>query len=126
MGYFTLALKTLYISKLPCSQRKKLNGRHSSSGDPIPSFLIGQIGRNDCTKKEDLSGKKIMDFALSHIEQAYSYVGGRVIILECMNNPSLKKFYERCGFNYLQEHTNHENLIQMISFISDNTNISQH
>jgi hypothetical protein len=98
-----------------------IHGRKSSSADPVPSFLIGQLGRNDSTTKEILPGTKIVEYALSYVEKAYSCVGGRNIILECTQTDKLLRFYEQCGFTFLQKHDNKENLIQMILCIADSS-----
>lgn len=121
LGYFSIALKTLSIAQLSNKRRRLIHGRKSSSADPVPSFLIGQLGRNDSTTKEILPGTKIVEYALSYVEKAYSCVGGRNIILECTQTDKLLRFYEQCGFTFLQKHDNKENLIQMILCIADSS-----
>lgn len=111
-GYFTLALKVLKISEgISKSLVKKLDGLFKNIQE-TPVYLIGQLGKND-EHKEHISGKDLIDYALSIIYQSYEFIGGRIILVECNNTANILKFYNDNGFIYLQE----SELIQMVKFI---------
>ncbi len=83
----------------------------------ISTFLIGQIAKNDCNK-DKISGKELIDYACSYIEEASEVVGGRIILVELKNNSKLIKFYEENQFYIFPNKTeNEEKLLQMIKII---------
>jgi hypothetical protein len=120
LGYFTVALKVLKIEGLGISNRqiKELDGFSAKIGGEIisefPVFLIGQLAKNDIYK-HDISGKTIIDHALSVISAAQEKVGGRIVLIECDNIPKLIEFYTNSGFYIVREDS--DKYIQMVRMI---------
>ncbi|PKM47710.1 MAG: acetyltransferase [Firmicutes bacterium HGW-Firmicutes-8] len=111
-AYFTIALKVLKISdSIPKTLIKKLDGLYKNIQE-TPVYLIGQLGKND--KYTDcISGQEIIEYALSVILKSFQYVGGRIILVECINDDNLIEFYVKNGFVFLQE----AELVQMVRFL---------
>lgn len=102
--------------ELSKNQRKKIDGLYNSISE-IPTFLIGQIGKND-KNKENISGKEILKYACNFIEEASDIVAGRIILVELKNNQKLINFYTDNDFSLLYNNTkNEEDLLQMIKIV---------
>ena len=122
VAYFSLAIHLLRIpEKTSASQIKRLDGLYSRRGgtpiSEIPSFLIGQLAKND-TYPTAISGSKLLEYALSAISAAEKIVGGRVVYIECRDEPKLIKFYEDNGFAVLRRDPN-DGLVQMYCLIGN-------
>lgn len=110
LGYFSLAMKPLHITKrnfdkLSKNQKKKLklNGRTSDhEGYNLSSCLIGQLGKNCSeTTKGKISGEELLTIAYKMLLDVKKMVGCRYVWLECEDEPKLLKFYTDFGFNVL-------------------------
>jgi len=103
LAYFTLTISILKIVDEDVSKKtlKRLNGM-SKEKKEFPVYLIGQLGKND-KFWDEISGKFILETAISYIYDANEIVGGRVILIETLNNEKLIKFYEDNGFKILQK-----------------------
>jgi hypothetical protein len=118
LAYFTIALQVLKISDLNLSksQIKKLDGfsatKNKEQITDFPVFLIGQIGKND-TYKSQIKGDAIIESAMSIISRAQDDVGGRIVLVECADNPNLIKFYQNNKFKVL----NTSDMVQLIRMI---------
>lgn len=102
-GYIALAIKILSVPETTSNRmRKELDGLsakiHGRVINDFPCFLIGQLARNSDVKKELLSGELLLEKAFSIIEVAVNAVGGRYILIECLENEKLIAFYQRNGF----------------------------
>lgn len=116
LAYFTIANKTLFIDEKEVSRTtvKKLDGL-SKNKTELPSYLIGQIGKND--KYSDLiSGDEIINYAMDVINQVYELIGGRFVLIECNDHPKLISFYEKNYFKRLQK-DGEDGLVQMVRFL---------
>lgn len=67
----------------------------------IPVILIGQLGKNDHYRNET-SGKYILEQIFLIIQRIQYFAGGRLVVVECQEEPKLRDFYERNGFDFLQ------------------------
>ena len=117
LGYFALSTKILHLpEELSKSQRKKIDGLYNSISE-TPTFLIGQIGKND-KNKNNISGKDIIKYAQQYLKSVSNMIGGRIILVELKNNQKLINFYINNGFSLLDNNTkNEEDLLQMIKII---------
>lgn len=119
LGYFSLALKTLFARKKSFTNaiRKKINpGKCCSSisteVDYYNVYLIGQIGRNDSFTRKDLSLSDILSEIFSILIEVQNRVGGSSILVEVDNNQKLIELYKKHGFQYLD--TDQEDLSQLL------------
>lgn len=119
LGYFSLALKTLFAKKksLTNAIRKKTNpGKDCSLISPETDYynvyLIGQIGRNDSFTRKDLSLSDILSEIFSILIEVQNRVGGSSILIEVDNNQKLIELYKEHGFQYLE--TGQDNLSQLL------------
>ena len=119
LGYFSLALKTLFAQKqsLTSSIRRKINPGKSISSistdtDYYNVYLIGQIGRNDLFTSQDLSLPDILSEIFSILTEAQTRIGGSSILIEVDNNERLINLYQEHGFVYLD--TDQESLSQLL------------
>lgn len=102
-AYFSLSFKTLDLN-ISRTLWKKLSNGLGENGK-IKAFLIGQIGKNDLVKSEINLGD-ILNTAFEKIYLAKQNVGGRVVILECEDNPKLIALYEKYGFKIIETKEN--------------------
>ena len=107
-GFFSLAMSTLNIEGISPSQRKRITAGKKNF-DHCTSFLIGQLAKDKNSEKG--FGDYLLDSALAYLRQAQSFVGGRVVYLECKDVPALRSFYEARGFKFLQR-SPRRNLLQ--------------
>lgn len=99
-AYFSLTFKIIEFSQISNSLSKKLSGGLNEN-DATKVFLIGQIGKNDIANNP-ISLEDILGYAIKYIKQASYLISGRVIILECENNPKLISLYEKYGFKLIE------------------------
>lgn len=102
-GYFTLSLKHLYLSKdISKRKQKELHGLFLPQGNVVVGYLLGQLGKNDSYHGIPI-GDQLLVAAMGIIRNsAQRAVGGRFIIIECIQNEKLLDFYQRNGFVVLQ------------------------
>nr|WP_018154771.1 hypothetical protein [Methanothermococcus thermolithotrophicus] len=102
LGYFTLTSSILKIvEEVSKKTLKRLDGI-SKDKTEFPIYLIGQLGKNDIFWNE-ISGSYLLESAISNIYDAHEVVGGRVVLIETLNNEKLIKFYEKNRFKQLQK-----------------------
>ncbi|MCL2019297.1 MAG: acetyltransferase [Oscillospiraceae bacterium] len=112
-GYFTLTMKTLELGEtLSKSTIKRIDG-FSKDVLATEAILLGQLGKNQ-KHKNDIEGQSIIDEALDTVYDIHKLVGGRIVFLECDENPKLVDFYKRSGFEPLQKCGEY---LQMIKYL---------
>ena len=121
-AYFSIAMQTLKIPQgTSSSQIRKLDGLYARKGDgkitEIPSFLIGQLAKND-TYSNYISGDDVIELALAVIGRAQEIIGGRVVFIECQDKPELIEFYSRNGFKVFRQDPE-DKLIQMVCILNN-------
>lgn len=120
LGYFALSLKELELCNAIISrtQVQRLHGvdRQAQS---VPAYLIGQLGKNFAIADNHLNLEIILSEIYGIIEQARHLIGGRVIILECENEPKLLKMYQEQGFRAIETSPEDEHLITMFIVVSN-------
>jgi hypothetical protein len=121
LAYFTIAIQTLKIPKgISANKIKKLDGLFSKRGSDliseIPAFLIGQLGKNDLFSTE-INGDEIINYAFSILFRVRELIGGRVVFVECRDNPDLIGFYENNGFEVFRQDPD-DKLLQMIRLLA--------
>lgn len=116
VGYFSIANKHLVVNKkvfndLSKNYQKRFNNvgyrytgeesNHNKNDLIIPSFLIGQLGKNyseEAKNSKALNGYNIMSLAEEKIKEVASIIGGKYAWLECQPHENLLNFYESCGY----------------------------
>ena len=96
VAYFSLAIKSLDLQNLSKSKIKELTA--GENVETYSAYLIGHIAKCDDFKIPILD--YIMDITLDLIELAQKIVGGRLLYLDCKNEPKLTRLYESYGFKY--------------------------
>lgn len=114
LAYFSLALKSLKLDdSVTKSKVKKINALSKEIRE-VPVYLLGQFGKND-PYSDLITGSEILEaYMFPLIADVVKLVGGRIVLVECSNKPSLIEFYEMNGFIYLQQEGP---LTQMIRFL---------
>ncbi len=81
--------------------------------------MIGQLAKNYHNEYDKLiTGSELLYLALKVILDIHHLIGGRVIFLECKNEPGLIEFYKNNGFFYYDTESENQ-LLQYICFIND-------
>ncbi len=107
LGFFTIAYKILRVDRQNISRTtEKIVARYGDFDEAggsytIPAPLIAQFGKNSSPMPNAecrISGDELMEHALEQIRFIQHLAGGRVLYLECEDNPFLLDFYARNGF----------------------------
>ena len=134
VGYFTLAVKMITISRdknLSNNYRKRLS-RFSVFDDNIdkyvvPMQLIGQLGKNYYNNYNTLiTGDELLQIACMKVKEAQLISGGKFVYLECEDKEVLLQFYSNNGFVNFgrrsldkdEQNIDGEYLIQMLKYMS--------
>ena len=122
-GFFTVALKVLDLpEKLSNRKRLELDGfsstMHGEVIKSVPCYLIGQLAKNSSAENA-VKGAELLGYAMQVIASAAKYVGGRYVLIECRDNPHLRKFYTDNNFAEFDEiPDDNVPMVQMIRPIS--------
>ena len=119
IAYFTIAQNSLDISNLSNKKKRKVLGNYPGrdSLNSIPTYLIGQLGRNDAYSSDDLSGEQILKECYHALSIAAKIIGGNLLILECREH-MFDKFYSHYGFQKLYDTVDSENLFTLYQKIN--------
>jgi hypothetical protein len=112
-GFYTLTIKTRELgNSLSKSVVKRIDG-FSKDVLATEAVLLGQLGKNQ-KYPDDIDGQIILHYALGMVYDIHNLAGGRIVFLECEENPKLIDFYSRNGFEPLQRS---DNYLQMIKYL---------
>lgn len=104
IGYFSLSLQSIEISKTICSNtyKKKLSRfNNNNNGDiiKVDGVLIAQLGKHDINSVgHEEVGKMMLQKAEAFTHNIFRIAGGKIGFLECENNEKLIQFYENNGY----------------------------
>ncbi len=105
IGYFTLATKIImvYRTSLSNTLRKRITKFAQYDNDfkryVFPAPLIGQLSKNFFNGYDKLiTGDELLKLACDKVKAIQGEIGGRVVYLECEDNPKLVDFYSSNGF----------------------------
>jgi hypothetical protein len=96
IAYFSIAFKS--IDLVTISKNKKKDITAGEEVETYSSYLIGHIAK--CDGVEEKMFLALLDNAMSLIYEAQSIIGGRLVYLDCKNEPKLIEKYEEYGFEY--------------------------
>ena len=122
-GYVSLAMKILKLSKDVSNQvRKEYDGYNAKLRgrvqEEFPCYLIGQLGRNSSISSDNLTGCRLLEFALDVVQFAVDAVGGRLVMVECSPIECLKNFYITNGFEEIADVPDDgKDMVQMVRMI---------
>lgn len=105
VGYFTLATKVMMVYRTSLSKtlRKRITKFALYDEDfkryVFPAPLIGQLSKNFLNGYDKLiTGDELLKLACDKVKAIQGEIGGRVVYLECEDNPKLIDFYSSNGF----------------------------
>lgn len=105
VGYYTLANKVIVIRQRNVSSRmwKRVQKFGSVSAENktccISAPLIGQLGKNFENGYNTLiTGSELLQMAIDQIRITQNILGGKIIYLECEDDPHLIEFYNKNQF----------------------------
>lgn len=107
-AYFALTPKIFTLgedAELSKNLRKKFGfGRcpEPQKPDQLSCVLLAQLGKND-EYKGSFSIEEIMHHCMAVVREIHGLVGGQVLLVECEQQPKLRKMYESNGFKYVQD-----------------------
>lgn len=120
-GYFTLSNKVLHLSETVSGHlRKKLFNGLKKDDEYMHFILIGQLGKHIYIEKEDeleyglTSAAEMLDKAFEIIYQIKERITCNCVLVECKDEPKIRKIYEDYGFLELQRD---EKLIQYFKIL---------
>lgn len=106
-GYLAITVKPLIVrSKVSGVVRKKITGFRSKEPSEVSVFLIGQLSKNFANgyaKIPLITGRELLGLAMGQILKIRHLIGGRVILVECRDEPHLRRFYEDNGFEFVEQ-----------------------
>ena len=112
LGYFTLSLNALrFKDEVSNNMIKRIDG-FSIDIKAVGIMLIGQFGK-DSEKPGTLTGNDLLSLCFQKIKMAKNIIGGRFVMLECLEIPQVVTFYEKNDFVKLQKDEK-DKYIQMI------------
>ncbi|MDR3308028.1 MAG: hypothetical protein LBS58_03930 [Coriobacteriales bacterium] len=125
-GYFALAIKNLFIDErnIPSSEWKRRVGRFGElyqdlKGYVIPTPLIAQLSKNDFSP---ISGDELIRLAFDKVAELQRNFSGKIVYLECSDEPKLIDFYKRNRFRKITSEKTDirgEPLVQMICYLCE-------
>lgn len=105
VGYFTLSTKIIAIYKTSLSKtlRKRIAKFAQYDSDfkrySISANLIGQLSKNFFDNYNELiTGDELLKLACDKVKVIQGEIGGRIVYLECEDEPKLIDFYSSNGF----------------------------
>ncbi len=105
VGYYSLTNKVITVKKncVSATSAKKIAkfGTYNDQSHAyiVPAPLIAQIGKNFASGYNRLiSGDVLLALACQKVKQVQLDIGGKIVYLECEDNPKLLDFYSRNGF----------------------------
>nr|WP_248628894.1 GNAT family acetyltransferase [Enterococcus cecorum] len=133
VGYFTLTNKFVSIDGKAMSKTFKKRIEKFSQYDKeanhflVSMPLIAQLGKNYCPElSSSISGKELLSIAFDKVREAQFIIGGKVVYIECADNPKLYEFYSSSQFVKFGERKRDSEevseapiLIQMLKYFRD-------
>jgi hypothetical protein len=112
LAYFTLSLKSLeFRDDLSKSKVKDIDG-FSKDVKGVAIALVGQFGKDE-NKAKNVSGKDLLDTCMDFIYQVHTLIGGRYVLIECLDFDKVVGFYRDNSFEVLQLDKS-DNYLQMV------------
>ena len=123
LGYFSLANKSLILSKerlekLSNTKKKRLmqSGQILENGHlVVNSYLIGQLGKNyNLPQEGQIKGKDLLALSFELLLELKKLITAKYVWLECQNTEKLINFYNRFGFEKIDDFISEDGLVVMI------------
>ena len=101
LEYFTISLAALSFGDGVSKNTVKRIDGFSKDVRAVGIILIGQFGK-DCVLAKHVRGVELLDICMRTIKRVKNIIGGRFVMLECLDVKSVVSFYETNGFKLLQ------------------------
>jgi hypothetical protein len=113
VGFFTLTGKSILIqnySQLSNTYAKKVRKfseyYERLNAQILHVILIAQFGKNYANGSDKLiTGDELLDLAFEKTEEAQRIIAGKIICVECVDDPKHIDFYKRNDFRIFQNRT---------------------
>jgi hypothetical protein len=99
LGYYTLSLKSLHFSSSASKTIIKDIDGYSNKVNSAGMILIGQFGKDEVLAK-GVAGKQLFKQCLKTVYEARRIVGGRFVMLECLDIEKVVSFYASADFMF--------------------------
>lgn len=101
LAMFTLRLDSLDISNLSIDSKEELllNGKNPENIDVIACPLIEEIGKNSAVKDNPVHLDEIVKECIRIINSVQKNIGGKIIVLNSIDEPKIRKKYNDIGFS---------------------------
>jgi hypothetical protein len=99
LGYYTLSLKSLHFSSAASKTAIKDIDGYSNKVNSVGIILIGQFGKDEVLAK-DVAGKWLLEQCIETVYEAQRIVGGRFVMLECLDIDKIVSFYGDAAFEF--------------------------
>lgn len=102
-GIFAIANKVLKVprEKLSRTMQRKLAKFSDIADDDeiaLAAPIVAQLGRCDSVSRDTAPGAELLGLATGLAANAMRIISGRVVYLECEDEPKILAFYQREGF----------------------------
>ena len=120
-AYFTLSHKNILSAHAAVSSKNKgkITGGFRSR-EILEFVLIGQLGKhiyidaNGIKHSAEITGAEILDQAFEVMRQASMLIPSRCALVECSDDPNVRKIYEDYQFTFLQKDGEHNQYYKLI------------
>jgi hypothetical protein len=99
LGYYTLSLKSLEFSESVSKTAIKNIDGYTNKVKSVGIVLIGQFGKDEVLAK-DVAGKLLFEKCIKTVYNAQRIVGGRFVMLECLDIDKIVSFYGDAAFEF--------------------------
>lgn len=108
VGIYSLGQSHVEVDKkLSKSLRKRIFGTSYPIGKNIKTILIGQLSKNYANGyNKYITGDILLSLAFSRINEIHKILPSVVTHIDCKDEPKIKRFYERHGFQLLRKTDN--------------------
>lgn len=120
-AYFTLSHKNIRSADVETTSKNigKITGGFRRK-EILEFVLIGQLGKHieihadGTVSQADITGKEILDKAFEIMQQASLLIPSRCALIECSDEPKVRKIYEDYHFTFLQHDDVHNQYYKII------------
>ena len=108
VGIYALGHSDIEVDrKLSRNQKRKIFGTTYALGKRLTTLLIGQLSKNYTDNNNQyITGDILLSLAFSRIGEIHKIFPSVVTHIDCKDDPNLRKFYEKHGFQLFKKKEN--------------------